>query len=378
MTGDGLRKGRADATSPDASSADGPRVIAVDARVLAQTGKGVPRFLFETLRRLALRTDIRLVLFSNRPLHPDNALPIKTIIDTHWRRVPGSVWMLARLNRLAREVGADTLWGPSHVLPQKHRGLRTIVTVHDLVHRLMPETMDRWNRFVSRRLVDGSIRRADRIVAVSNTTRSDMITLLGMEPSRVDVVRLGVRTANAPVPAAATTSDGYLFVLGSIEPRKNISGLLDCFGVLRGLLPGLALRLTGAHSWSETTTLQQIRDNDACTLLGFLSDADVAAQMAGARAFVMPSHYEGFGLPIVEAVGIAPVIAADIPIFRELADAIDGIHFVDFGDANAAAASIATFLAGNPPPARFRPGAAAELNWDTVADRYAAIMVARD
>lgn len=378
MSGKELLGSKAAVSMPSGSAGNTCRVVAVDARVLAQTGKGVPRFLYETLRRLALRPELKLILFSNRPLHTDNALPIETVIDTAWRRVPGSIWMLARLNQLAKEAGADTIWGPSHVLPTKRRGLRTIVTVHDLVHRLMPETMDRWNRFVSRRLVDGSIRRADRIVAVSNTTGDDIVALVGVERSRIDVVRLGVRFANTPVPAPATTPDGYLFVLGSIEPRKNISGLLDCFAVLQQILPGLSLRLTGAHSWSQNATLQQIRNNDACTILGFLTDADVTAQMAGARAFVIPSHYEGFGLPIVEAVGLAPVIAADIPIFRELADAIDGIHFVDFGNAIAAAASIATFLSSDPAPASFRPGAADELNWDTVADRYAAILADRD
>lgn len=378
MKGKELSAGKAAASMQSASPDTMRRVVAVDARVLAQTGKGVPRFLYETLRRLALRPEFKLVLFSNRPLHTDNALPIETVIDTAWRRVPGSIWMLARLSQLAKEAGADTLWGPSHVLPTKRHGLRTIVTVHDLVHRLMPETMDRWNRFVSCRLVDGSIRRADRIVAVSNTTRNDMVTLLEIERSRIDVVRLGVRFASTPLPAPATTPDGYLFVLGSIEPRKNISGLLDCFAALQQILPGLSLRLTGAHSWSQNATLQQIRNNGACTILGFLADTDVTAQMAGARAFVIPSHYEGFGLPIVEAVGFAPVIAADIPIFRELADAIDGIHFVDFGSPDTAAASIARFLASDPAPASFRPGAADELNWDTVADRYAAILDDRD
>jgi len=99
--------------------------------------------------------------------------------------------------------------------------------------------------------------------------------------------------------------------------------------------------------------------------------------MAGARAFVMPSHYEGFGLPIVEAVGLAPVIAADIPVFRELAEVIEGIHFVDFRNPDVAARSIADFLSTGPTPARFRPGAADELCWDTVAARYADILADR-
>lgn len=353
-------------------------IVAVDARVLSQTGKGVPRFLYETLRVLAQRRDLTLILFSNRPLHPDNVLPVETVIDAAWSRVPGSIWMIARLNRLVMRAEADVLWGPSHVLPARRRGLRTVLTVHDMVHRIMPGSMGAWNRFISRLLVDPSIRRADRIVAVSETTRRDMIALLGLERKRIDVVRLGVRPVPAIMTTPATTSDGYLFMLGSIEPRKNVGGMLRCFTSLRRMLPSLSLRLTGAHSWSADDTVQQIRDDDHCDLLGFLSNDEIVAQMAGARAFVMPSHYEGFGLPIVEAVGLAPIIASDIAIFRELAEVIEGIHFVDFGDPDAAARSIAAFLASRPAPARFRSGGATELSWETVAARYADILIERD
>lgn len=351
--------------------------IAVDARVLTQTGKGVPRFLYETLRELAKRPDLRLVLLSNRSLHPDNALPIETIIDSKWRRVPGSIWMIARLNQLAIEAGADTLWGPSHVLPLRRQGLRSILTVHDLVHRIMPETMGRWNRIVSGLLVDNSIRRADHVVAVSHTTRRDIASLLGIELKRIDAIRLGVRQADIVVPECERTEEGYLFVLGSIEPRKNISGLLECFSALKRIYPGLQLRLTGAHSWNESATLKQIQEDKDCSILGFLSDDEISAQMAAATAFIMPSHYEGFGLPIIEAVGKAPIIAADIPVFRELSDLIEGIHFIDFADADRAASSIADFLASGPVPAHFKAGASSELRWETVADRYADIFTKR-
>lgn len=349
------------------------RVVAVDARTLTQTGKGVPRFLSETLRVLAGRDDLRFVLFSNRPLHPDHDLPIDTIIDDGWRRVPGTLWMMARLNALALRVGADTVWGPAHVLPPRHTGLRSVLTVHDLVYRIMPESMGTWNRWVSTWLVEASIHRADRIVAVSEATRNDMLRLVCPSRTDIQVAYMGVgvtRPRDAP-----RERNHYLFALGSIEPRKNIDGLLRCFMRLRERCPELTLRLTGAHSWGASETLAAIARDPACEILGFVSDAELATQMAGARAFVMPSHYEGFGLPVIEAVGLAPVIAADIPVFRELARFVEGVQFVDFDDPDAAAGTIASFLATDPAPARFVGGARDKFRWRSTAECYADVFL---
>lgn len=370
----------------DPSSTGRPRrIIAIDARTLAQTGKGVPRFLAETLRELSRHDALKLVLFSNRPLHPGHALPpIETVIDSTWSRVPGSLWMMARLNALALRVGADTVWGPAHVLPGRRSGLRNVLTVHDLVHRIMPESMGSWNRRISKWLVEPSIHRADRIVADSIATRNDVLSLVQPQRRDIDVVYLGARTLSpdevttaSEGAAAGTNPDApYLFSLGSIEPRKNVDGLIRCFERLQVRCPALSLRLTGAHSWGASATLAAIERNDACHLLGFLSDAELVAQMAGARAFIMPSHYEGFGLPVIEAVGLSPIIAADIPVFRELGQFIEGIRFVDFTDPDAAATDIAAFLATDPAPARFVNGGADLFRWQTTARRYAEIFLA--
>ncbi len=370
---------------PDAprSSERPRRIVAVDARTLAQTGKGIPRFLAETLRELAGHDALKLILFSNRPLHPGHALPpIETVIDSGWNRVPGSLWVMARLNTLALQAGADTVWGPAHLLPGRRAGLRSVLTVHDLVHRIMPESMGAWNRQISKWLVEPSIHRADRIVADSIATRNDVLLLVQPQRRDIDVVYLGARApsphefANLRAGGAHARATPYLFSLGSIEPRKNIDGLIRCFERLQNLCPALSLRLTGAHSWGASATLAAIERNDACHLLGFLSDAELAAQMAGARAFIMPSHYEGFGLPVIEAVGLAPIIAADIPVFRELGQFIEGIRFVDFADLDTAAADIAAFLATDPAPARFVNGGAELFQWRTAARRYTEIFLA--
>jgi glycosyltransferase involved in cell wall biosynthesis len=349
------------------------RVVAVDARTLTQTGKGVPRFLAETLRELARYPELKLILFSNRPLHPSHDLPIETVIDRAWRKMPGSLWMMARLNALALRAGADTIWGPAHVLPPRHCGLRSILTVHDLVHRIMPQSMGRWNRRISTWLVEPSIHRADRIVAVSETTRDDVLALVRPARRDIKVVYMGARVS-AP-DNAADARGNYLFTLGSIELRKNIDGLLRCFTRLRARCPELELRLTGAHSWGASDTLALIKHDDACHLLGFLSEAELTAQMAGAKAFVMPSHYEGFGLPVIEAVGLAPIIAADIPVFRELGRFVDGICFVDFTDPDHAAEAIAFFLATDPPPAQFVAGVQNLFEWQATARRYADVFM---
>jgi len=357
-------------------------VVAVDARTLSQTGKGIPRFLAETLRELAGHPRLKLILFSNRPLHPAHALPIDTVIDSAWSRAPGSLWMMARLNKLAARAGADTVWGPAHVLPGRRAGLRSVLTVHDLVHRIMPESMGAWNKRISQWLVEPSIHRADRIIADSIATRDDVLSLVQPRQQNIEVVYLGARVLSPDAIMAARTATKpdapYLFSLGSIEPRKNIDGLLQCFKHLQVKFPALSLRLTGAHSWSASETLAAIDRNEACHLLGFLSDAELTAQMAGTRAFIMPSHYEGFGLPVIEAVGLAPIIAADIPVFRELGQFIEGICFIDFSDPVVAATAIAQFLASDPAPARFINGGAELFQWQTTARRYAEIFLSDD
>lgn len=372
------------ASNPTPRTSAHQTVIAVDARTLSQTGKGVPRFLAETLRELAKDNRFRIVLLSTRPLHPAHALPLETVIDSKWRRIPGSIWLLTRFNALAVRIGADIVWGSAQVLPGRHRRLRSVMTVHDLVHRIMPESMSDWNRRISKWLVEPSIHRADRIVAVSETTRDDILSLVKPNRKNIVVAHLGARIVPPDEAGRAQGIDrrsgNYLFSLGSIEPRKNIDGLLQAFERLQAgnLLKSdrpLTLRLTGAHSWGASETLEAIGRNDACELLGFLSETELASQMAHARAFVMPSHYEGFGLPIIEAVGLAPIIASDIAVFRELSQFIDGIHFVDFSDPDAAAAAIAAFLANDPPPARFKPGSESKFQWRNTAQIYADVFL---
>lgn len=90
----------------------------------------------------------------------------------------------------------------------------------------------------------------------------------------------------------------------------------------------------------------------------------------------MPSHYEGFGLPVIEAVGLAPIIVSDIPVFRELGRYIEGIHYVDFSDAEKAAKAIADFLATDPPAARFKSDAHRKFSWQTTAAHYATLFAA--
>lgn len=355
-------------------------IVAVDARALSQTGQGISRFLYETLRELEKFSNLRIILFSNRPIHPANTLPFETIIDDKWRKVPGTVWVMARLNSLAKKAGCDTIWGPSNILPLRVRGVFTVITIYDFVHRLIPESMALWNRSVSYLLFDSSMRRADRVISISQSTKQDGMKLLGLSDESIEVIYLGARKIYQPDRnkigdrTAIDEDGGYLFAIGSIEPRKNIDGLLNCFEGIRKNVPGLSLRLTGAHSWGAATTLKRIGESDFCKLLGFLSDQELSDQCAGARAFIMPSHYEGFGLPLIEAVGLAPIIASDIPVFRELGQFIDGICFVDFTDPSRASARIADFLNSNPPCAEFKVGAESIFEWQETALRYAKVL----
>lgn len=352
------------------------QVVAVDARVLSEIGKGVPRFLRETLQNLSDHSDIKFILMTNRPLHPELNLPFEIIIDRAWAYVPGTVWMMLRLNRLALKAGADTLWGPANFLPPKHKNLSTLLTVHDLVYHIMPKSMSAWNRIVSRVLGDASIRRANRVIADSQSTKNDIIAYVSKVDCDISVVYLGSNTAlNLSTQKKQRErnfhTEDYLFCLGSIEPRKNIQGLLACFRIMQNDFPNLKLRFAGAHSWKSRDTYAEFERITNCEHIGYQTDEQITAHLSGARGFVMPSHYEGFGLPIIEAVGLAPIIASDIPVFRELGKYIYGICYVDFKNSTKAAEQIKLWLANSPPPATYRPGAEGLFSWQKTAEGYA-------
>jgi len=267
--------------------------VAIDVSPLAQTRAGTARYLKGLTRELQRRDDVTI---STRSFGGNSRL--STIARD-------GVWYPFLLGR---ESAADVLHCPTYRGPLSSR-LPLVVTVHDLAVLRHPETFNRWTRTYSPRVVPGVLRAARRVIAVSQFTRGELIELLGVPAEKIHVVPNGVGeefTRDGP----AENGD-YVLAVGTLEPRKNLDRLVEA--VRR---TDRELRVVGARGWGGV----DVRGNGV-RWLGEVDDTELARLYRGAACFAYPSLYEGFGIPVLEAMACgAPVVTTRGTAMEEVAD----------------------------------------------------------
>ena len=210
-------------------------------------------------------------------------------------------WYLAALPLKARRDGMDVLHCPTQRAPTLSR-VPLVVTFHDLAVLRHPETFNRWTRTYSRRVLPRVVRAATRLIAVSEFTKRELLELLDVPADKVRVIPNAV---GEPFTADGVAADGdYVLAVSTLEPRKNLPRLVE--GYRRADLNGLPLLVAGAAGWGGVQV-----DGDGVRWLGEVQDDELAKLYRGARAVAYVSLYEGFGLPVLEAMACgAPVVAA--------------------------------------------------------------------
>jgi glycosyltransferase involved in cell wall biosynthesis len=246
------------------------------------------------------------------------------------RRRMDQIWFRARLPLpLGLLAGrADLIYSPDFTAPPDRRTPR-MVTVHDLAFLVSPDRAPGPLRQYLSSVVPFQVASASRVVAVSQSTRNDIIDRLGTDEDRIVVVPNGVEErffAATPLEEAARRQLGlpadYLLTVGTLEPRKNH---LTLFAALdqSGSRIDLPLVVAGRPGWDYGPILraaEQLRERRRVILLGYVQDEWLPGLYAGAAAMVYPSWYEGFGLPVLEALASGiPVVAGDVPALREVA-----------------------------------------------------------
>ena len=261
-------------------------IVGMDVSPLVQTRAGTARYIRGLLERL--RVDVRRLSFGGEGR-----------ASTMTR---DSIWYPLVLGRTR---GLDVLHCPSFRGPLRARA-PLVVTVHDLAVLRHPELFNGWTRRYSRALVPRVVRAARRVIAVSEFTKREVVELLGVPDERVRVIGNAVEPVFAPEGPAA---DGdYVLAVGTIEPRKNLERLLEAARRL-----GAELRVVGAPGWGGVGL-------DGVTWLGEVSDDELARLYRGATVVAYPSLYEGFGIPVVEAMACgAPVVTSSGGATEEVA-----------------------------------------------------------
>ncbi len=207
-----------------------------------------------------------------------------------------------------------------------------VVTVYDLTFIRYPERLPRARRLYLRLFTGLSCRRARRVLAISQSTADDLTTLLGIPPDRIDLAIPGVDPRFRPLPAAEVAAwrhrqglpDRFLLFVGTLEPRKNLPMLLRAYA---GLPPtqraACHLVLAGGKGWMVDEieqTIERYGLTDTVHCPGFVSDDELPWWYNAAEAFVYPSVFEGWGLPVTEAMACGkPVIVSDVSSLPEAA-----------------------------------------------------------
>lgn len=312
--------------------------LGIDGDALRKPLSGVGQYIFNLCRELESLLPTTQFFVYTRLSADEIALPSSrwTVRREAWplaRKLPSFLWLKLRGCQLAKRDQLDVFWAGRTIHPGKHSAKRVVVTVHDLNHHLVPETMEKVTLYSHLLWFDRDVRSAAMILTNSQGTsdrlqhwvsrRADAIVYPGvrddfrpLDPSQRETALMALKEKGVVPP--------YVLAVSTLEPRKNIGALIEAFVQLkkRGELRDHRLVLVGARGWQNQELARTIEANaeQGIVLPGYVPDELMPAIFALAEVLVMPSLYEGFGMPVLEARAVGtPVIVSDVAELKEAA-----------------------------------------------------------
>lgn len=328
--------------------------IGVDATALVAQATGVGNYIRPILDAMCRsHPESSFLLYSNDEIAAPVTPNVTVRVSGPKRR--GPLWQNTSLATMLLADRPDVFWAANGLLPlRRPAGMGVVTTVHDLVYRFAKETLP-WHSYAGRALSQPyAVRHTDRLVAVSNATADDLLRINGR---RVDAVihpvpdpafGPGARADAARVRAKLALVEPYLLTTGTLEPRKNLVALLGAYVRCRTLgVPLPLLAIAGRKGWRDAAIERLVTEAERHAMvrrLGFVDAADLPGLYAGADAFLMPSRYEGFGMPLLEAqLCGSPVLHGAHPSMTEAAA---GLGVVVHGDEQGLEADLTAYARG--------------------------------
>ena len=295
--------------------------VGIDGRSLRYPLTGVGRYTWELTRRLAAMDGLEVEVFA--PRLPREPRRIQIVPPSAGGPRPSLfervVWHAGSLVETPERRALDVFWGPNHTLPKLSANTAGVVTIHDLVWWRAPATMRRFTRHLDRLRMRAAARAADHIVVVSENTARDVEACFGVGPSQISVISPGITALPDPGTKASLTDLGitapFVLCVGTQEPRKNHLRLIEAFQRVHAATDApLQLVIAGGQGWGRLDLPGAVSAaglEESVRLLGFVDDGLLSMLYAQCLFVAMPSLFEGFGMPLIEAFGHdKPVLAA--------------------------------------------------------------------
>lgn len=358
--------------------------IGIEVTAAVRQGAGIGRYVRELLRALARAgeaNEYRLFYASPHPIpYPLPELPSRFTA----RRLPfHDIWLARLWHRAQAPVPVEWITGPidlyhapDFTLPPVRA--RSVLTVHDLSFVRDPQSAPPGLRHYLNTVVPRSVRRADHLIAVSNGTRDDLVDLCQTSPEKITVLYEGVDSIFKPTRDPAVRSKynlgsaPYVFSVSTIQPRKNYRRLIQAFAALP---PDLNLVIAGDKGWLYDDILAEAEQpavRGRVRFIGSVPDRDLPALYTEAAAFAYPSLYEGFGLPLLEAMACGtPTLASNVSCLPEVAGGASVL--VDPYRVESIAEGLKQLLVEPDPWVDKGLARAAQFRWDDMATRLIAL-----
>lgn len=325
----------------------GPIRVGLELTALELDRSGMGRAIAALRRELHKRDDVELV-----PLGQPGAERSRAGAARLTRGLSRELaWFPLRLPRAAARRRLDLLHCPSPLAPPRSP-VPLVVTIPDALAWRHPRWTGAANLAHLRTVARHAARRASAVLTLSEFSREEICDALGLAPERVFVAPLGVDPGFAPGPAdeemlaALGVERPYLLTVATLQPRKNLEAALRAFELLREAGDPHSLVIAGARGWSDRRLLSRLRASrvaDRIVLAGRVSDGELVALYRGADCLVHPSRYEGFGLPVLEAMACGTaVVCSDRASLPEVTG--DAAVLVNPEEPEAIAAAIADLL----------------------------------
>ncbi|GBC95572.1 GDP-mannose-dependent alpha-(1-6)-phosphatidylinositol monomannoside mannosyltransferase [bacterium HR16] len=308
--------------------------VGINVHLLSTTHTGIQHYIRALVPEMATQaTSHEIVLYGESA-----QLPVPAGEQVRW--VPASrplrsgaqrvLWEQTVLPRQLRRDGVDVFFSPAFVLPILWGGAG-VVTVHDLNFEVSPETIHPVRRAYLRRITRWSAQRARKVIAISQSTASDIVRLYSVPSQKLVVIPYGLDAMFNPENARAlepmvrkrySLPERFLLFVGTLEPRKNLPRLLEAYTLARRQANLPPLVLVGAPGWQHERILAQARRlgiERHILFAGYIPREHLPGVYAAASALLYPSLYEGFGLPPLEAMGCGtPVLASNTSAMPEV------------------------------------------------------------